>query len=99
MEDLSSLVGPPGQLATTSRGSLKPVATSCTHAAHWVRLDPGRLRAANPTREAAPGGGGGNTIRELAHRARFSLTLSVEAWKGASKRVTYLWAPCISVRA
>ena len=69
------------------------------HAAHWVRLDPGRSRAVNPTNEAAPGGRGGNAIRELARRARFSLTLSAEAWKGALKSATYLRAPCISVRA
>ena len=72
---------------------------SCTHVAHWVRLDPGRSRAVNPTNEAAPGGGGGNAIRELACRAQFLLTLNAGAWNGASKSATYFWAPWLSVRA
>ena len=68
-----------GHLTATSGGHRMYKVTSCTSEAHWVRLLPNRSTAVDLAKGWDPRGRGGITIRELALRALFSLSVNTEA--------------------
>ena len=88
-----------GQLMATWGGILMPEATSWMHEAHCVKLTSVKSAIGKPGPGCTSGDGGGMAIRELALKARFSVSLRTEVPNEASKRQMYHLAPEVVARA